>query len=91
MSALEQEIIEKFRQLGPDAKQRILELMKREIQSDELTISQVLAEADNVRITLRPDANGYTPTAAEMVNEVRGERDADIMRSIGWVDDDSSD
>lgn len=47
------------------------------------SVTAWLAEAEAVRLTLRPDASGHTPTASDLVNETREESDADILRSIG--------
>ncbi len=64
MSALEREIIEKFHQLDHEAKLRVLEEMQQEVKPEQMSLSQVLAQADAVRITLQPDADGHIPTAA---------------------------
>lgn len=82
MSALEQEIIEKFRQLVPENRVRLLSKLQQEVSSPSLSLLAWLAEADRVRVTLRPDADGRTLTAGEFVNEVREERDADSLRSL---------
>jgi hypothetical protein len=82
MSALEQEIIDKFRQLAPEDRIRLLSTLQEEAQSGQMSILDWLAEADAVRITLRPDSSGHVPSASDLVNEAREERDADILRSL---------
>ncbi len=83
MSALEKEIIEKFRQLAPENRVQVLSLLQEEVASQQINLSAWLAETDRVRLTLRPDARGYIPSASELINEAREERDADILHSIG--------
>lgn len=82
MSALEQEIIEKFRQLAPQDRARLLSTLQNEVTSQQISLAAWLSEAEAVRLTLRPDASGHIPTASELVNEAREERDADLLRSI---------
>ena len=89
MSILEQEIIEKFQQLEIDAQQRVLQSLAQRLQQAEKTPFDFIAwleDAEAARITLRPDASGHAPSASELVNEVREERDGDILRSIGLGD-----
>ena len=93
MSALEKEIIEKFHQLQPAAKQRVLALIEQEVaeeagQADAAAFDYALwfREVEAIRLTLRPDASGHSPTASELVNEAREERDAELLGSIGLRD-----
>ena len=86
MSALEQEIVEKFRQLSPENRVRLLSTLQEEFESQQITIPAWLAEAKTVRVSLRPDSSGQTPSVADLVNEVREERDADLLRSLGFGD-----
>ena len=92
MSELEHEIIEKFHQLDRDAQKRVRRLIDQEIEAVEqidpssFDYDLWLAEIDAIRITLRPDASGRVPSASELVNEAREERDAEILRSIGRRD-----
>lgn len=86
MSALEQEIIDKFRQLAPEDRIRLLLTLHAEAHTAETSITVWLAEAEKVRITLRPDSTGHVPSASELVNEAREERDADLLRSLGFGD-----
>lgn len=80
MSALEKEIIEKFRQLAPENRVRLLSTLQAEVTSQQVSLAAWLAEADAVRLTLRPDKNGHVPTASELVNEAREERDNNHLR-----------
>lgn len=86
MSALEEEIIEKFRQLTPENRVRMLSVLQEEMTIQQVDLATWLAEAEAVRLTLHPDASGHIPTASELVNEAREERDADILRSSGLRD-----
>jgi hypothetical protein len=86
MSALEKEIIEKFRQLAPESRVRVLTTLQEEVASHQVSLAAWLAEAEAARITLRPDASGHVPSASELVNEAREERDAAILRSLGLRD-----
>ena len=86
MSALEDEIIEKFRQLSPENRVRMLSTLQAEISSQQMSLSEWLVEAEAVRLTLRPDASGHVPSVSDLVNEAREERDVDIIRSIGLRD-----
>ncbi len=83
MSALEQEIIEKFRQLAPENRLRMLSTLQQEVTSGQVTLAAWLDAARAARITLRPDAEGHIPTASELVNEAREERDADLLHRAG--------
>jgi hypothetical protein len=86
MSALEREIIEKFRQLAPENRVRMLSTLQEEVTARPVSLAAWLAEAEAVRLTLSPDAGGHIPAATDLLNEVREERDADILRSIGFRD-----
>jgi len=45
-----------------------------------MSVMAWLEEAAAARVSLRPDSTGRAPSASELVNEVREERDADIRR-----------
>lgn len=84
MSTLEHEVIEKFRQLDREAKLRVREVIIREGEQENTPFDAEawLAEVEAVRFTPRVPA----PTASELVNEAREERDADILRGLGFGD-----
>lgn len=86
MNTLEREVIEKFRQLDEDARKRVRALIEREsdAQPAKFDFDAWWAQVEAARITLRPDASGRIPTASDLVNEVREERDADILHSLGF-------
>jgi hypothetical protein len=88
MSALEleKEIIEKFRQLTPENRARLLSTLRAEAASPLMPLASWLAEAEAVRFTVRADASGHILSAIELVNEAREERDADILHSSGLRD-----
>ena len=86
MSALEQEIIEKFRQLAPENRARMLSTLQEEVLSQRISLAAWLVEAESVSFAPHLDASGRIPTASELVNEAREERDADILRSLGLRD-----
>ena len=89
MSTLEREVIEKFHQLDKAAQKRVRDLIIQETGSAEqadvsgFDYDAWWAEVETAQITLRPDVGGCIPTASELVNEVREERDADILHSLG--------
>ena len=85
MSALEKEIIEKFRQLAPESRVKMLSTLQAELTTQHVSLKAWLAEAEQVRISLSSDASGHIPSASELVNEAREERDADILRSRGKI------
>ena len=80
MNALEQEIIEKFRQLPPESQARVRTILLNKPQRQKLTLSEWLAEADAIRFTPQPDTDGRIKTSSEWIRE---ERDADILCSLG--------
>jgi len=92
MNALEQEIIDKFHQLDADARRRV----RQAIQSDSMAITMKvgiapfdfatwMAEVEANAIQLH-NANGDVISASDLLNEVREERDDDILRSAGFGD-----
>lgn len=97
MNTLEHEVIEKFRQLDDAAKKRVREVIAREaeIPSESSTstfdFDSWWARVEAARITLSPDESEQIPTASDLVNEVREERDADILRSLGFGDSSGDD
>lgn len=86
MSTLEREIIDRFRRLSPDRQARVLSTLQDEARAEHMTLDAWLAETETVRLNLRPDASGYVPSASDLVNEAREERDANILRSLGFRD-----
>lgn len=90
MSTPEREVIEKFYQLDKDAQARVRALIAHsEGMSDQpgqkpFDYESWLAQIEAARITLRPDASGRVPSASDLVNDVREERDADILRGSGF-------
>jgi hypothetical protein len=81
MSALEQEIIEKFRQLDDTSKRRVLDSLASDLQ-DTFDYEGWWAEVAAARISTA----GHVPAASDLVNEVREERDANLLRSSGRRD-----
>jgi len=92
MSALEREIIEKFRQLDQAAQKRVRDWILHEADESPALARQAFndeswrAEVEAAQATLRPDASGHIPSASELLDEIREERDADILRSLGLWD-----
>jgi hypothetical protein len=91
MITLEQEIIEKFRQLTPESQERVLSSLQEETAIQQLSLTAWIAQAETIRLAW--NSTEYTPSANELVNEAREERDADILRGLGFRDStgDSSD
>jgi hypothetical protein len=80
MIELEQEIIEKFRQLTPESRERVLSSLQEEVASKQLSLAEWFAQVETVRITFNSaTAREQMPSASELVNEVREEHDADIL------------
>jgi hypothetical protein len=73
MSALEKEILEKFRQLEPDAKQRVLETLTLDAQSS-FDYEAWWAEVENLQADIRARL-GDTATvgALSLLDELREE------------------
>ena len=87
MSIAEREIIERFRQLEPKSQARVLAALQEEVVGErEFSVEEWLQEVEQVQFSLRPDASGHIPSASDLVNEVREERDADILHSLGFRD-----
>jgi hypothetical protein len=55
MSVLEREIIEKFRQLAPENRVRMLSTLQAEVTAQQMNLADWLAEAEVDHLTLRPD------------------------------------
>lgn len=98
MTALEQEIIEKFHQLDHAAQQRV----RAAITGDTIVLAPSnhdfdfdawWAEVKALQFEILQNTTGHRLTATDLLNEVREERDADILRGIGLGDtaDDSTD
>jgi hypothetical protein len=87
---LEVEIIEKFRQLPPESRVRVLTTLQEEVAQKQLSLVQWLQDLDQLQISRAPDSTGRVQSASEWVNEVREERDADILHSIGFGDTSSN-
>ena len=81
-SALEREVIEKFKMLDADAKQRVREMIEQEtvVETDSQPVSfnfdtwWKVVEAN--RIPATADVSGRMLNASDLVNEVREELDA---------------
>jgi len=90
MSALEHEIIGKFRLLDKAAQQRVREVIVQETDEEAakapFDFEAWKADIEAVRIILRPNEHGHTPSASDLVREVREERDAELLSSIGLGD-----
>jgi hypothetical protein len=82
MNILEKEIIEKFRQLKTDAQRRLLRTLADDVQSS-FDWDAWWKEIESVQFT--PSLE-QAPSASDLINEAREERDADILRSIGRRD-----
>ena len=83
MTIAEREIIEKFWQLEPESRARVLAALQVEVAEEQaFSVEEWLQEIEKVRLNLRPDSSGHLPSISDLVNEVREERDADIMRGL---------
>lgn len=86
MNTLEEEIIAKFHQLTLEGRRRVLATLQAEMSPAQKRVMEWLKEAEAVSVTLRPDAEGRVPSASDLVNETREERDAELLRSSGLRD-----
>jgi hypothetical protein len=87
MIELEQEIIEKFRQLTPESRERILSSLHEEAALSELSLAEWLTQAETIRAKWQSDiTHKHMPSVSELVNEAREERDADILHGLGFRD-----
>ncbi len=80
---LEKEIVERFRLLSPQNRLRVLTTLQGEVQEPRLTWEECLKQAKAVRGN--NEAQSHV-SASDLVNEAREERDADILRSLGFGD-----
>ena len=73
MSALEQEILDKIRLLDRPAKQRVLELLSRDL-SARFDWDTWFAETDRLRAEIAADPNNdHTISALDLLDEMRDE------------------
>ena len=84
MSALEREIIEKFHQLQPAAKQRVLALIEKDLESEfkqpvvpEFDFAAWAASIEAIRQEIRADNHGKLPAmdVVDMLREIRDGED----------------
>lgn len=78
MSALEQEIYEKFQQLDDEAKRRVLHMLAEQ-QANPAAQGDWLDEARALRAEMRTKYGKLAFSAAMLVNEDREERLNDLM------------
>ncbi|MBL8156361.1 MAG: hypothetical protein JNM70_19430 [Anaerolineae bacterium] len=69
--------------MAPESRLRMLSALQQEVTSGQVSLAAWLDAARAARITLRPDAEGHVPTASELLNEAREERDADLLQRAG--------
>ena len=84
MTVLEQEIIEKFKRLTPERRARVLSTLHDETTTEQMSLAEWLERVEAVRFHLRNDVGEQPPSSADFVNDVREERDADLLRSVGF-------
>lgn len=84
MSALEQEIIDRFRLLSEESRIELLYVLQQEVETHQLTLSEWLADVNRVSISLKTSADATEYQSSDLLNEVREERDAEILHSIGF-------
>ena len=72
MSALEREILEKYHQLPPDAKQRVRALIEQDMPS-EFDYAAWFRDVEALRQQIRASYGGTLPTidVVEMLREIR--------------------
>jgi len=78
MTALEQELIDRFAKLDLETKQRLLAQIESESQASEF--EQLMQEMDEFREGLLVKyGSGHFVSVADMVREVREEHEDDLM------------
>ena len=84
MSALEQEIIDKFRLLDKEAQQQVLNVLSSEVTTLEpMTWDEWLAWArDFRRQTAKLHPEGFAFNSVDLLNEAREERLNDLMGGV---------
>lgn len=89
MTTLEREIIEKFRRLDKVAQQRVRDLIAAEHSHkndvEGFNVEHWLEETRAIRMSSVKHHQNY-PSATDLLNEARDERDNDILRGAGFGD-----
>lgn len=83
MGTLERQIIEMFRHLSADSQATVLDALRDVASSAPVTLAAWLRETRDVRFRAHPDLSGQVPSASQLVNEAREDRDADLLRRGG--------
>lgn len=81
MATLEQEVLEKYRQLDPKAKQRVRRVINHEIESDSVAagsgfdFDKWYADLEEIHEKIRQDHGGVFPKidTVQLLREVRDE------------------
>jgi hypothetical protein len=90
MTTLEQEILSRFLQLTPEARERMLFTLQTEVCKTQFTLAEALAKAKASQITLQHDASTQHKSIADWINEVREER-LNVLSSHFGLRDSTSD
>lgn len=89
MDSLEQEIIEKFQQLDSDAQARVRDFIQHTTiihPKPPFDAEAWFAQMEEIRAQIAFNKTKPMPSAVDLVNEVREERDAEILHSLGFRD-----
>jgi len=88
MSIVENEIIAKFRELDINTQINLLETLQHEVKSPIFDAKTWLEDIRKIRhqIDLERIGQPPMPSATDILNELREERDEQILRSIGFGD-----
>jgi hypothetical protein len=82
MSALEQELIARIRKLDAEKQRQVLNFVQK-IEAPETSLGAWLKDIDSLREELIAKyGTMHFPGVAELLNEIREERDNDILNSL---------
>lgn len=88
MSIVEDEIITKFRTLDVNTQINLLEMLQHEVNTPVFDAQLWLEDVRKIRhqIDLERIGQHPMPSATDILNELREERDEQILHSIGFGD-----
>ena len=88
MSVVEDEIIAKFSELDKNSQINLLQTLQHQVKITEFDGEAWLKDIAEIRqhIDLERAGKPPMPSATDLINELREERDEQILRSIGFGD-----
>lgn len=88
MSVVEEEILAKFHQLDINTQINLLETLQNVVKQPSFDAKSWLEDIRQIRrqIDLERAGKPPMPSVADLINELREERDEQILRSLGFMD-----